>query len=155
MESIRDFKVGKKYIKTDCYRGGEIGVCTEIRHQQVTLKMEANDNFYVMNNPEHWEEYIEPGVEQNDFKFSDFIVPMSPLLSSRKYSYIGKTSDNRIITVNEPDAKISPNVTEVYIWLSTQKFKKYEKNEIVELTMSEIADKIGINVKDLRIKEEI
>ena len=79
-----------------------------------------------------------------------------------KFIFVAKTPDGMTITskngfISDMDIQeIRKGYYPTYVWKSV-KFVKYtpkvEESPIVELTLSEIADKIGIEVKNLRIKK--
>lgn len=148
-----DLKPGQKYgINSFIYPmldfTGDIIECTE-------SQLEGRGYYY---RGWYWtrdmvEPFIEePVVEEPVFKFGDKV---SIYNTSNWYTFLGFDGNGKPVTLASPFKELSDGA-EVYIWVGvTDNLKHFkEVEEVQEVTMQEIADKMGIDVKNLKIVSE-
>ncbi len=146
---IEDFKVGEKYKKIGgCARVGQVVTCES--NNGCSVVMSGLGTYTNL----HWFEPLEPWTP----KFGELIhlqeKERGDIHFDLKYHYIGETAEGCIITVEEGDTYEDNTPETLFIWdKSFTPFKIEEEKPKVELTLSEIADKLNIDVDQLRIKE--
>jgi len=168
---LKDFKIGNYYkwrIKTDLIAGRMYGSNT-FMSDMVEFKgesFEATENQLEGRGLEYkgWDytrEMVEPFTETTEepLKYGDMVRIHrhdQKVIASIPWAYVGLTADGRVVTAEQVGMGILGKKTfNAYQWVKnyicTKFIKKVEETEIIELTVAEIASKLGINIKDLKI----
>ena len=142
---LEDFKIGKKYKKIGGRQYvGDIVVCSHISTNSVEFEGPGIYSGYALDWFEPVEEPLQYGdkVTVNNGKWT--------------YFYLMTTPDGSIITVNSPNTELleEDGYIEVYNWGDEETIRKVEPVKVdttVEVTMSDIAEAMGINIDDLKI----
>jgi hypothetical protein len=144
---VTDFVIGKEYKVTGGHKYlGTVHVCSKISRGEVSFI--GMEGIYCDHGLE-WFELVEEPLQYGD--------KVTVNGNSATYFYLMTTPDGSIITTNEPREEVfydGMGHLEVFNWGSDSLIKKVEdpvEDTTVEVTMSDIAKAMNINIDDLKI----